>query len=89
MTDTRAGPGAEAFTLVYRTERNRLRRVAYLMTGQAAVAEELVPLDLPPTGGGGRRGRRGPGRRPAVDLPAGEGWPTFLDRVGQILAEES
>ncbi len=42
MTDTRAGPGAEAFTLVYRTERNRLRRVAYLMTGQAAVAEELV-----------------------------------------------
>lgn len=42
MTETRAGPGAEAFTLVYRTQRDRLRRVAYLMTGQAAVAEELV-----------------------------------------------
>jgi RNA polymerase sigma factor (sigma-70 family) len=42
MTDTRAGPGAEDFAHVYRTQRNRLRRVAYLMTGQAAVAEELV-----------------------------------------------
>jgi DNA-directed RNA polymerase specialized sigma24 family protein len=42
MTDTRAGPAADAFSFVYRTERNRLRRVAYLMTGQAAVAEELV-----------------------------------------------
>ena len=42
IIDTRAGPGAEAFTLVYRTERDRLRRVAHLMTGQAAVAEELV-----------------------------------------------
>jgi RNA polymerase sigma factor (sigma-70 family) len=42
MTDTRAGPGAEAFTRVYLAERNRLRRVAHLMTGQAAVAEELV-----------------------------------------------
>lgn len=42
MTETRAGPGTEEFTLLYRAERNRLRRVAYLMTGQAAVAEELV-----------------------------------------------
>lgn len=42
MTDTPAGPGAEEFTLVYRAQRDRLRRVAYLMTGQAAVAEELV-----------------------------------------------
>jgi DNA-directed RNA polymerase specialized sigma24 family protein len=42
MTETRAGAGAEEFTLVYRAERNRLRRVAYLMTGQSAVAEELV-----------------------------------------------
>jgi RNA polymerase sigma factor (sigma-70 family) len=42
MTETRAGPGVEEFTLVYRTQRDRLRRVAYLMTGQAAVAEELV-----------------------------------------------
>jgi RNA polymerase sigma factor (sigma-70 family) len=42
MTDTRALPDAEAFTRVHRGERNRLRRVAYLMTGQAAVAEELV-----------------------------------------------
>jgi RNA polymerase sigma factor (sigma-70 family) len=42
MTETRAGPGAEEFALVYRSQRNRLRRVAYLMTGQAAVAEELV-----------------------------------------------
>jgi RNA polymerase sigma-70 factor (sigma-E family) len=42
MTETRAGPGAEEFTLVYNSQRDRLRRVAYLMTGQAAVAEELV-----------------------------------------------
>jgi len=42
MTETRAGAGAEEFTLIYRAERNRLRRVAYLMTGQGAVAEELV-----------------------------------------------
>ncbi len=42
MTDTRAGGDAEEFTRVYRAERNRLRRVAYLMTGQRAVAEELV-----------------------------------------------
>jgi RNA polymerase sigma factor (sigma-70 family) len=42
MTDTRAGPGAEDFAFVYRTQRSRLRRIAYLMTGQAAVAEELV-----------------------------------------------
>jgi len=42
MTETRAGPDAEAFTLVYRSQRDRLRRVAYLMTGQAAVADELV-----------------------------------------------
>jgi RNA polymerase sigma factor (sigma-70 family) len=42
MSDTRAGPGAEAFALLYRSQRDRLRRVAYLMTGQAAVAEELV-----------------------------------------------
>lgn len=42
MTDTRAGPHAEAFTQLYRSHRDRLRRVAYLMTGQAAVAEELV-----------------------------------------------
>ncbi len=42
MIETRAGPEAEAFTLVYRTERNRLRRVAHLMTGHAEVAEELV-----------------------------------------------
>lgn len=42
MTDSRAGAGAEAFTLVYRSERDRLRRVAYLMTGQSAVADELV-----------------------------------------------
>lgn len=41
MTEARAGAGEE-FTLVYRSERNRLRRVAYLMTGQRAVAEELV-----------------------------------------------
>jgi RNA polymerase sigma factor (sigma-70 family) len=42
MTETRAGAGDEEFTLVYRTECDRLRRVAYLMTGQRAVAEELV-----------------------------------------------
>jgi RNA polymerase sigma factor (sigma-70 family) len=42
MTETPPGAGAEEFTLVYRAERNRLRRVAYLMTGQSAVAEELV-----------------------------------------------
>jgi RNA polymerase sigma factor (sigma-70 family) len=42
MTETRAGAGVDEFTLVYRAERNRLRRVAYLMTGQSAVAEELV-----------------------------------------------
>jgi DNA-directed RNA polymerase specialized sigma24 family protein len=42
MADTRAGPSVEDFTLVYRAQRDRLRRVAYLMTGQAAVAEELV-----------------------------------------------
>lgn len=42
MADTRAGPRAEPFDVVYRAERNRLRRVAYLMTGQQAVADELV-----------------------------------------------
>lgn len=42
MADTRAGPSAEDFALVYRAQRDRLRRVAYLMTGRAAVAEELV-----------------------------------------------
>jgi RNA polymerase sigma factor (sigma-70 family) len=42
MSETRAGARIEEFTLVYRTQRDRLRRVAYLMTGQAAVAEELV-----------------------------------------------
>jgi RNA polymerase sigma factor (sigma-70 family) len=42
MSDTRAGPGTDPFTLLYKSQRNRLRRVAYLMTGQAAVAEELV-----------------------------------------------
>jgi RNA polymerase sigma-70 factor (sigma-E family) len=42
VTETRAGAGADEFTLVYRAQRNRLRRVAYLMTGQRAVAEELV-----------------------------------------------
>lgn len=42
MMETRAGVGSDEFTLVYRSERNRLRRVAYLMTGQSAVAEELV-----------------------------------------------
>lgn len=42
MTETRAGASDDEFTLVYRSERNRLRRVAYLMTGQSAVAEELV-----------------------------------------------
>lgn len=42
MADTRAGPRAERFELVYRAERNRLRRVAYLMTGQRAIADELV-----------------------------------------------
>jgi RNA polymerase sigma factor (sigma-70 family) len=41
-TETRAGPGTEAFERLYRNQRDRLRRVAYLMTGQAAVAEELV-----------------------------------------------
>jgi len=33
---------ADEFTRVYTSERDRLRRVAYLMTGQAAVAEEIV-----------------------------------------------
>lgn len=42
MTETRAGPGVDEFASVYRSQRDRLRRVAYLMTGQAAVAEELV-----------------------------------------------
>ena len=42
MTETSAGPEPDGFTLVYRSERNRLRRVAHLMTGRAAVAEELV-----------------------------------------------
>lgn len=42
ITETSAEPVDEAFTLVYRAERNRLRRVAHLMTGQTAVAEELV-----------------------------------------------
>ena len=42
MTEPGAGAGAEEFTLIYRAGRNRLRRVAYLMTGQGAVAEELV-----------------------------------------------
>src|SRR5690606_38999336 len=41
-TETRAGADADEFTRVYRAERNRLRRVAYLMAGQAAVAEGLV-----------------------------------------------
>lgn len=41
-TQTRDGPDTDAFTLLYRGQRDRLRRVAYLMTGQAAVAEELV-----------------------------------------------
>ena len=40
---SRAGPVADdAFTELYRSQRDRLRRVAYLMTGQAAVAEEIV-----------------------------------------------
>jgi len=42
MTETRAGADADEFSLVYRAQRNRLRRAAYLMTGQSAVAEELV-----------------------------------------------
>jgi RNA polymerase sigma factor (sigma-70 family) len=42
MTETSAGPEPDGFTLVYRLERNRLRRVAHLMTGRTAVAEELV-----------------------------------------------
>jgi RNA polymerase sigma factor (sigma-70 family) len=45
---TRAGPtsvagrGDDAFTQLYRSQRDRLRRIAYLMVGQAAVAEEIV-----------------------------------------------
>ena len=39
---TRAEPHTDAFTLLYRSQRDRLGRVAYLMTGQAAVAEDLV-----------------------------------------------
>ena len=42
VADTRAEPGAEAFELVHRSERDRLRRVAYLMTRRADVADELV-----------------------------------------------
>lgn len=45
----RAGPGPgpgstadDGFSRLYREQRDRLRRVAYLMTGQAAVAEEIV-----------------------------------------------
>ena len=37
-----AGIADEAFGELYRTHRDRLRRVAYLMTGQAAVAEDIV-----------------------------------------------
>jgi Sigma-70 region 2 len=71
MSDTRAGPGAEAFTLVYRTERNRLRRVAYLMTGQAAVAEELVHDAFV----------RLHQRWDAVDVPAADSGPRDLTNV--------
>lgn len=42
MADTRAGPDSEAFERVYRSERDRLRRVAYLMTRRHDVADELV-----------------------------------------------
>ncbi|HEV7761739.1 MAG TPA: sigma-70 family RNA polymerase sigma factor [Acidimicrobiales bacterium] len=59
-TQTRAGPDADAFTLLYRDQRDRLRRVAYLMTGQAAVAEELVHDAFV----------RLHGRWPTVDQPA-------------------
>jgi RNA polymerase sigma factor (sigma-70 family) len=43
-TEAPADRDAEAgdFELLYKSQRDRLRRVAYLMTGQAAVAEELV-----------------------------------------------
>ena len=43
---SRDGPDAhgvdEGFSRLYRSQCDRLRRVAYLMTGQAAVAEEIV-----------------------------------------------
>ncbi len=42
MADTRAGPDSDAFESVYRSERDRLCRVAYLMTRRAEVADELV-----------------------------------------------
>src|SRR5688572_28708064 len=49
MTDStpqraaRAGPSDDdELAVLYRDQRDRLRRVAYLMTGQAAVAEEIV-----------------------------------------------
>ncbi|MGH9260341.1 MAG: RNA polymerase sigma factor [Acidimicrobiales bacterium] len=32
----------DGFTHLYKTQRDRLRRIAYLMTGQQAVAEEIV-----------------------------------------------
>jgi len=37
-----SSPGDEALSDLYRSQRDRLRRVAYLMTGQRAVAEEIV-----------------------------------------------
>jgi len=39
---TRTGSAEDDFTTLYRSQRDRLRRVAYLMTGQSAVAEEIV-----------------------------------------------
>jgi hypothetical protein len=54
MTDTtphrpsRASPGADDdFSRVYRDQVDRLRRVAYLMTGQAAIAEETPQVVAP------------------------------------------
>ena len=38
----RTGTFDDDLTALYRSQRDRLRRVAYLMTGNAAVAEEIV-----------------------------------------------
>ena len=44
MTDPPATPtdADGGLTALYRSQRDRMRRVAYLMTGEAAVAEEIV-----------------------------------------------
>ncbi|HEY3142081.1 MAG TPA: sigma-70 family RNA polymerase sigma factor [Acidimicrobiales bacterium] len=40
--ETKTAPTMDGLDALYRTQRDRLRRIAYLMTGQAAVAEEIV-----------------------------------------------